>query len=87
MKTCKEVMTTNPVCCLPNETVSDVAQLMKSENVGSIPVIEHRESRELIGILTDRDLAVNVIAAGRDPATTKSQGSDEGASFHLPGKR
>lgn len=71
MKTCKEVMTSNPVCCLPNEVVSDVAQLMKSENVGSIPVIENRETRELIGILTDRDLAVKVIAAGRDAANTK----------------
>jgi len=71
MKSCKEVMTSNPVCCLPDETVNEVAQLMKSKNVGSIPVIENRESRELIGILTDRDLALKVIAADRDPAKTK----------------
>jgi CBS domain-containing protein len=70
MKTCKEVMTSNPVCCLPNETVHDVAQMMKSKNVGSIPVIQNRENRELIGILTDRDLTLKVIAAGRDPART-----------------
>jgi CBS domain-containing protein len=71
MKTCKEVMTNNPVCCLPEETVHEVSQLMKSEDVGSIPVIENRNSHELIGILTDRDLAMNVIAAGRDPIKTK----------------
>jgi len=71
MKTCKEVMTSNPVCCLPDETVHEVAQLMKSADVGSIPVIENRESHELIGILTDRDLAMKVIADGRDPVTTK----------------
>ena len=71
MKTCKEVMTSNPVCCLPDEMVNEVAQLMKSKDVGSIPVIENRESHELIGILTDRDLALKVIATGRDPAKTK----------------
>jgi CBS domain-containing protein len=71
MKTCKEVMTSNPVCCLPDQPVHDVAQLMKSEGVGSIPVIENRESHQLIGILTDRDLALKVIAAGWDPAKAK----------------
>lgn len=71
MKTCKEIMTSNPVCCLPGEMVHEVAQLMKSKDVGSIPVIENRESHKLIGILTDRDLALKVIAAGKDPAKTK----------------
>lgn len=71
MKTCKEVMTSDPVCCLPDETVKEVAQLMKTKNVGSIPVIENRENKKLIGILTDRDLALNVIAVRRDPVKTK----------------
>lgn len=70
MKTCKEVMTSNPVCCLPEEMVHDVAQLMKSKDVGSIPVIKNRESRLLIGIFTDRDVALKVVAAGKDPAKT-----------------
>lgn len=72
MKSCKEVMTSNPVCCLPDEMVKEVAQLMKSKNVGSIPVIESRESHKLVGILTDRDLALKVMASGKDPATTKA---------------
>lgn len=71
MKTCKEVMTIEPVCCFPDELVNEAAQLMKSEDVGSIPVIENREGHELIGILTDRDLAMKVIADGRNPVTTK----------------
>lgn len=71
MKTCKEVMTSNPFCCLSDETVHEVAQLMKSKDVGSIPVIENRENLKLIGILTDRDLALKVIAAGLDPEKTK----------------
>ena len=71
MKTCKEVMTSNPVCCLPDETVDQVAQMMKSESVGAIPVIENHEDHHLIGILTDRDLTLKVVATGRDPAKTK----------------
>lgn len=73
MKTCKEVMTSNPVCCLPDEMVNEIAQLMKSKDVGSIPVIESRETQALVGILTDRDLALKVIATGRDPAKTKTR--------------
>jgi CBS domain-containing protein len=71
MKTCQEVMTSNPVCCLPDEKVNKVAQIMKSEGVGSIPVIENRESQHLIGILTDRDLTLKVVATGRNPAKMK----------------
>jgi CBS domain-containing protein len=71
MKKCNEVMTKNPVCCLPNDTVIKAAELMKSENIGSIPVIENEQTQKLVGIVTDRDLALKVVAEGRDPKTTK----------------
>jgi CBS domain-containing protein len=57
MKTCKEVMTKNPVCCLPNDIVSKAAQLMKSKDIGPVPIIENEQNKKLVGILTDRDLA------------------------------
>ena len=57
MKKCDEVMTNNPVCCLPNDTVVIAAKLMKSGNVGSVPVIDSKKTRKLVGIVTDRDLA------------------------------
>jgi predicted transcriptional regulator len=42
MKKCDEVMTKTPVCCLPNDMVANSKpELMKSENIGSIPVIEN----------------------------------------------
>ena len=44
---------------------------MKQENVGSIPVVQDHQTRTLVGIVTDRDLTVKVIAAGRNPATTR----------------
>ncbi len=70
MKKCKDVMTQDPVCCLPTDTVSKAAQLMKDENVGSIPVIEDVQTMKLIGIVTDRDLALQVVAPKRDASTT-----------------
>jgi CBS domain-containing protein len=71
MKKCNEVMTNNPVCCLPNDSVAKAAGLMKSQDIGSIPVIENEQTQKLVGIVTDRDLALKVVAQGRDPKTTK----------------
>ena len=66
MKTCESLMTNNPVCCLPGDTVVEVAKLMRRENVGSIPVIDSEQTRKLVGIVTDRDLAMKVVAQGYD---------------------
>ena len=71
MKTCESVMTKNPVCCLPDDTVVAVAQLMKRENIGSIPVVESEQTRKLVGIVTDRDLALKVVAQGSDAKSVK----------------
>jgi CBS domain-containing protein len=71
MKKCDEVMTKNPVCCLPNDMVEKVAQLMKRENIGSIPVIDNEQTNKLIGIVTDRDLTLKIVAEGRDAKSTK----------------
>jgi len=71
MKKCNDVMTKNPVCCLPADMVTEVAQLMKSDNIGPIPVIENGVTKKLVGIVTDRDLALKVVAEGRDPKSTK----------------
>jgi len=73
MKKCNEVMTKNPVCCLPNDTVSKVAQLMKSKDFGSVPIIENEQTKKLIGIVTDRDLALKIVAEGRDPKSTNAE--------------
>ena len=70
MKKCDEVMTKNPVCCLPNDMATKAAGLMKSENIGSIPVIENEQTQKLIGIVTDRDLTLKIIAEGRDAKST-----------------
>ncbi len=71
MKKCNEVMTKKPVCCLPNDMVAKTANLMKRENVGSIPVIENEKTRKLVGIVTDRDLTLKIVAKGLDAKSTK----------------
>jgi len=71
MKKCNEVMTKNPVCCLPNDSVAKAAELMKSEDIGSIPVIENEQTQKLVGIVTDRDLALKIVAEGLDAKSTK----------------
>lgn len=73
MKKCNEVMTKNPVCCLPSDTVSKVAELMKSKDIGPIPIIENEQTKKLVGIVTDRDLALKIVALGRDPKSTKAE--------------
>jgi len=68
---CNEIMTTNPECCLPSDPVMKAAQLMKSEDVGPIPIVADNNSKKLTGIVTDRDLAIKVVAEARDPKTTR----------------
>jgi CBS domain-containing protein len=73
MKKCSEVMTKNPTCCLPNDMVSKVAQLMKSKDIGPVPIIENEQTKKLVGVVTDRDLALKIVAEGRDPKSTKAE--------------
>jgi CBS domain-containing protein len=63
-------MTKSPVSAMPTDTVVNVAQLMKERDIGPVPIVEDKLSKKLIGIITDRDLAMKVVADGRDPNTT-----------------
>jgi len=71
MKECREVMTKDPICCLPSDTAARVAKLMKTEDIGSVPICEDRQSKKLVGIVTDRDLALQIVAESRDANSTK----------------
>ena len=66
----REVMTPNPVCCLPTDTAQKVAQVMRDENVGSLPVVADTQSCKLIGVITDRDICCAIVAEGLDPKNT-----------------
>ncbi|MFS8086964.1 MAG: CBS domain-containing protein [Acidobacteriota bacterium] len=68
---CKELMTVNPSCCVVTDTVHRAAQLMKSEDVGPIPILDDPESRKLQGVVTDRDIVLKVVAKDLNPNTTR----------------
>jgi CBS domain-containing protein len=63
----KHVMTKDPTCCLPSDTTPKAAAIMRDEDAGVVPVIENEQSQKVVGIVTDRDLCMNVVAEGRDP--------------------
>ena len=71
MKKCRDVMTKDVVCCTSDTTVSDVARLMKTEDIGPVLIVDNEQSKTLVGIVTDRDIVLKVIADGQDPKTTK----------------
>jgi len=71
METCREIMTQTPRVCLPTSNLREAAQIMRDEDVGAVPIVEDYESKRLVGILTDRDIALKVAAGGSDPDTTK----------------
>jgi CBS domain-containing protein len=65
-----EIMSRNPTCVTPETPIVDAARLMKDENIGVVPVGESTDSRRIVGVLTDRDIAVRAVAEGRDGTTT-----------------
>src|SRR5947208_1831604 len=70
---CSEIMTKDPECVVGTTTVDQVAQLMAAKDIGPVPVVEDLQSEKLLGIVTDRDLTLKVIAEGRDPKKAKVQ--------------
>jgi CBS domain-containing protein len=63
----REVMTTNPSTIEPDGNVVEVARIMKQEDAGVVPVTENGR---LTGMVTDRDIAIRVVAEGKDPQST-----------------
>lgn len=71
MKKCSDVMTKDVVTCTQDTTIVEAARLMKTEDIGPVLVVDNEQSRTLVGILTDRDIVVKVIADGQDVNTTQ----------------
>lgn len=62
----QDIMTRNPSCVTPDAPVREAAQLMKTEDVGIIPVVESADRSTLLGVITDRDIAIRCVAEGKD---------------------
>ena len=60
----RDIMTQNPACITPESTARQAAKLMEEHDVGSLPVVESGNSQQLIGVVTDRDLALRIVGRG-----------------------
>jgi CBS domain-containing protein len=64
---CEEIMKRDVECVSPRDTVEDAASRMRQANVGFLPVCD--QSNKVLGTLTDRDIAIRLVAA-RKPGST-----------------
>ena len=65
----RDLMTENPVCIAPETSALQAARLMEEHDVGSLPVVESDSNRQLVGVVTDRDLALRVLGHDKAPET------------------
>jgi CBS domain-containing protein len=63
----RDLMTGNPTTCEPSATIVDIAKVMATEDVGPVPIVE---GERVVGIVTDRDIVVRVVAEGKDVTST-----------------
>jgi CBS domain-containing protein len=67
-KSIQDLMTSNPRTVASSASVVEAARIMKDEDAGIVPVVD---DDQLVGTVTDRDIAVRVVAEGKDPQATK----------------
>jgi CBS domain-containing protein len=65
--TCDEIMKRDVECVSPGDTVEDAAARMRDANVGFLPICD--QSRKVLGTLTDRDITIRLVAAGKPGST------------------
>src|SRR5919205_3853462 len=67
-KSVRELMTSNPCSIDADKSIAYAAKMMRDEDVGLAPIVE---GDRLVGTVTDRDIAIRVVAEGKDPESTK----------------
>lgn len=65
--TVSEIMTKSPAVCTPDTSISDVARMMVEHDCGAVPVVAGRDEPRPLGVVTDRDIVVRLVAAGKNP--------------------
>jgi CBS domain-containing protein len=64
----RDIMTSNPLVVTASDPVSRAAEIMRDAEIGIVPIVDDRERRHLIGVITDRDIAVRCVAQRHVPA-------------------
>jgi CBS domain-containing protein len=62
-----DVMTADPACCISETPLQEVAQMMLDHDCGEIPVVDSKETKRPIGVITDRDIVCRTIGKGLNP--------------------
>lgn len=57
----RDIMTEDPICCTPSDSIQFVAQQMTDNSIGLLPVVDDRSSKHLIGVVSDRDLVCRLL--------------------------
>jgi len=66
---CSEIMTPVPAVCSYQDTVLQAARVMRDLNVGYVPIVDEKD--QLVGIITDRDICIQVVAENKKPEEEK----------------
>lgn len=74
----RDIMTRDPECCRPDQTARDAARVMRDRDCGCVPIVD--DAGTVVGIVTDRDLAVRGIATGKESTTKLNDLMTRGAS-------
>jgi CBS domain-containing protein len=70
----RDVMTANPTACRPSDDLRSVLRIMKSEDCGMVPITEGNGDNKVVGVVTDRDVALHLGA--NDSRPSEVRGSD-----------
>lgn len=62
-----DLMTVDPACCKPSDSVQDAARMMLDNDCGQVPVVG--DEGQLVGVITDRDIACRCVAEGKSNET------------------
>lgn len=63
----KDIMTPDPICCEPQTSLIEVAQIMVKYDCGEVPVVENTANKTLVGVITDRDIVCRTLGKKLDP--------------------
>ena len=79
-----DMMTKSPAVCTPETSLTEVARMMVEHDCGAIPVVTSQEEPSPVGIITDRDIVVRIVAHGQSPAdrTARDAMSESVATVH-----
>lgn len=83
MTTARDIMHAGATCVGQHETVAAAAQHMRDLGIGALPICG--DDDRLHGMITDRDIVVKCLAAGKDAATTTAGELAQGRTYHVNG--